>query len=177
MRPFPSLLRYPIRGLAPGTHAVLLEAPAEALDVPPFFGTISVSGEIRVADNLYFHLHIRGTSEFICDRCARQFMRPVETEIDVSFEREERESHHGLAEVFTYDPAWHEVDLTEVIRDHLMLALPMKNLCSGACEGIPVEAWEPDEPESKSTLWTLYEKLRSEEMNDESKQGVITRLK
>ena len=70
-------------------------------------------------------------------------------------------------EVFSYDPhSTQEIELSEIVRDHLLLALPMKNLCEETCQGIETEHWEPEESQNKALLRSLYDKLREEEMND-----------
>jgi uncharacterized metal-binding protein YceD (DUF177 family) len=161
-------VRYRIRGLSRGIHPVTLETKAELLDMPPFVGRIDITGEVEVSEYFHFRLHLKGIAEVICDRCAKQFEKIVETDVDVIFIPEGMANPAGeYLEVFTYDPhGTQALDLTEVVRDHLLLAIPMKNLCEEDCAGIETEHWEPEESHNKALLRSLYDKLRGEEMND-----------
>jgi uncharacterized metal-binding protein YceD (DUF177 family) len=164
----PQSIRYGIRGLSRGVHPVSLEAKAELLDMPPFVGKIDISGEVEVSEYFHFRLNLKGTAEVICDRCAKQFEKIVETDIDVIFTPEGMANPvEDALEVFTYDPhGAQSLDLAEVVRDHLLLGIPMRNLCEEDCVGIETERWEPEESQNKALLRSLYDKLRDQEMND-----------
>jgi DUF177 domain-containing protein len=161
-------ISYRIRGLSRGVHPISLEANAESLDMPPYLGKISISGEVRVSEYFHFLLHLKGNAEVICDRCAKQIEKVIETDIDVFFIPEGMTGPSGdFLEVFSFDPhGTQELDLADVVRDNLLLAIPMKNLCEEDCEGIATGDWEPEESQNKALLRSLYDKLREEEMND-----------
>lgn len=161
-------IRYKIRGLSRGNHPISLEASADLFDMAPYAGKLELTGEVRVSDYLHFLLHLKGTAEVVCDRCAKQIDKAVETDIDVFFIPEGMSGPAGdYLEVFSYDPhSTQEIELSEIVRDHLLLALPMKNLCEETCQGIETEHWEPEESQNKALLRSLYDKLRGEEMND-----------
>jgi len=134
----------------------------------PFVGKIDISGEVHVSEYFHFLLHLKGVAEVICDRCAKQIDRAIETNIDVFFIPEGMAEPAGdFLEVFQYDPhGTQQIDLADVVRDHLLLAIPMKNLCEESCAGIETEHWEPEESQNKALLRSLYDKLRDQEMND-----------
>lgn len=167
----PPGIRFRIRGLSRGDHPVNLEASAELLDMEPFVGKIEISGKVGVSEYFHFLLQLKGVAIVNCDRCGKEIDRTVESDSEVFFVPEGMEGPSGdFVEVFPYDPhGTQELDLTDVVRDNLLLAIPMKNLCDEDCAGIPTEHWEPDEPENKALLRSLYDKLREQEMNDGSK--------
>ena len=94
-----------------------------------------VGGEIHVRGRLRTRL------EAECDRCAVQFDFPVECDFDLyyrpvsSIAREaEVEISGDELEVGFYEGEG--VDLTDIIREQVLLALPMKMLCGAECRGL-----------------------------------------
>lgn len=85
---------------------------------------------------------LRATLTLICDRCLSSYDREVDTELQVLFEVESDDSWHlkdleykipDLDTVLLEEPV---LDLDDVLRQHLYLALPIKNLCTEQCKGI-----------------------------------------
>jgi uncharacterized protein len=77
-----------------------------------------------------------------CDSCLAPYDIDVDTEMQVLFEVESSDSWHlkeleynipDLDSVVLDEPV---IDLDDVIRQQLYLALPMKNLCSEQCKGM-----------------------------------------
>jgi uncharacterized protein len=92
-------------------------------------------GEIRVRG----HLKVGMKAE--CDRC----LEPVPVQIDSDFdlfyrssEFETSESEHALdageAEIAFYEGEG--LELNDVLREHVLLSLPMQLVCSEGCQGI-----------------------------------------
>jgi uncharacterized protein len=96
-------------------------------------------GEVRVHGNL------RVTMEADCDRCLDPARVPVSTDFDLFYRpalEEGATSHHhqevaldeGEAEMGFYEGAG--IELKDVLREQILLALPMQFVCSDACKGI-----------------------------------------
>jgi len=77
-----------------------------------------------------------------CDRCLSSYAREVDAELQMLFEVETDDSWQvkdleykipDLDTVLLDEPI---IDLDDVIRQQLYLALPMKSLCSEQCKGI-----------------------------------------
>lgn len=77
-----------------------------------------------------------------CDRCLSPYHRPVDIALQMLFEVESDQGWHikdveyriqDLDTVVLDEPV---VDLDDVFRQQLYLALPMKSLCSEQCKGI-----------------------------------------
>jgi uncharacterized metal-binding protein YceD (DUF177 family) len=162
----PRSFKYRIRGLAAGHYPVDLAGDTTPLDMPPFFGDAHAKGALVAGRYLHFHLDLSAEGHFICDRCGREFDRSIGAELDLYFVPH-GEHHRPTADdlyIHEYDPQQvTDLDLSEDIRDALLLAIPMKMLHSPDCTGIPLSAFEPEEDEKTEVLKGLYEKLRKEE--------------
>ena len=92
-------------------------------------------GEIRVKG------HLAVTMEGDCDRCLDPVRLPLDIDFDLFFrpaatapEREEVSIDEGESELSFYEGAG--LDLATILREHVLLSLPMQKICSEACLGI-----------------------------------------
>ena len=99
-------------------------------------GPVSVSGKVA---NSGGHMVVSGTiralASFECQCCLRDY----ETELVEEFRQEYRETSQESplpkdAEYSVYEGD--ELDLTELVRDTLLLAEPMKKVCRLDCKGL-----------------------------------------
>lgn len=95
----------------------------------------STLGEIRV------HGHVCVTMEAPCDRCLEFAQAPIDTDFDLSYRPvematsgEEVELDEGEAEMGFYEGDG--VELAEVLREFVLLQLPMQIVCRQDCKGI-----------------------------------------
>ena len=107
------------------------EADASLLDLPytEFNGPVHVSLTYEIFEDN--DVEVKGTLRFslkgLCSRCLAEVEKVFEAEIDACFtegeaEDEEYEYRNGI------------VDLEELLRDTLLVALPSKLECEKACE-------------------------------------------
>lgn len=159
-----NILKYRIRGLKDGQYPVHLKADTALLELQPFIGEISAVGELVIGEQLDFNLTLTATGIFICDRCGIEFEREFSTKVLISFTEEDVADDSDELYLHHYDPQLSpDVDLTEDIHDAMLLAIPMKNLHSEDCTGIPQEQFEIEDDERTTILKGLLEKLQSEE--------------
>jgi uncharacterized protein len=92
-------------------------------------------GEIRVRGRISGHV------EANCDRCLETATFPVDSNFDSFYrpastapEHEEVRIDEGEAEIAFYEGDG--VRLEDVLREHILLQLPMQLVCSEACKGI-----------------------------------------
>lgn len=85
---------------------------------------------------------IETEAELECSRCLKTFNLPLSVEIEEEFSKKVPE-HRGAEEIelkeedFVYPiEKDNSIDLSEVIRQNLLLAMPMKTLCQPDCKGI-----------------------------------------
>jgi uncharacterized metal-binding protein YceD (DUF177 family) len=144
-----------------------LKADTAVLNLEPFIGDISADGELIIGEQLDFHLTLAAKGIFICDRCGVEFERRLSTKAVFSFTEQEVDEDSDELYLHHYDHQLSpDVDLTEDIHDAMLLAIPMKNLHSEDCTGIPQEQFEPEDEERTTLLKGLLEKLRTEESKD-----------
>lgn len=159
-------VKYRVRGLKDGRYPVQLKCNTELLDLEPFLGELSISGELVIAEQFDFHLMLTATGKFSCDRCGVEYERELTTNVVISFTEEEVSDDTEELYLHHYNPQISaDVDLGEDIHDAMLLAIPMKNLHSEDCQGIVQEQIEIEEDERTTFLQGLYEKLRHEEEN------------
>lgn len=68
----------------------------------------------------------------ICDRCLSNFDKTLE----ISLEREYNINRQAKNEEELYVDKYGDIDLSEAVREDIILAVPMKNLCREGCQGI-----------------------------------------
>lgn len=100
-------------------------------------GSASRKGEeVRVRGS------IKTEVELLCDRCAAPVRTPLEVEFDARFipraaAADETENVELLADdlgLATYEGD--AVDVDELVREQIVLALPLRNLCREDCKGL-----------------------------------------
>lgn len=106
-------------------------------------GEASVSGRAsRKRGEVKVRGKIEGTVEVACDRCLAPVAAAVEVEFDAAFVPREREAAlsenlelqaEDLAVSFYEDGA---VDVDELVREQILLALPARQLCREECRGL-----------------------------------------
>ena len=92
-------------------------------------------GEVRVRGE------VKGTIDGECDRCLEAASFPIDSSFDLFYRpaetapaNEEVRIDEGESEIAFYDGDG--LDLEEVLREHILLTLPMQRVCSEACKGI-----------------------------------------
>lgn len=114
----------------------------------------------RSGDNWRLHFQVEGELVTVCDRCLEPLTLPVDEEYElvVNYGDEAGEGESGGIDVITlpYSQQW--FDLGEVIRDTILLSLPMRKVHpEGECD------------ESMTTLLGRYvtEEADEEDFDDE----------
>jgi len=86
--------------------------------------------------------HLQATLTLTCDRCLSVYDWEVDTEVQILFEVETEASRHlkdleyNIPDLDTVSLEEPIIDLDDVLRQQLYLALPMKSLCTEHCRGI-----------------------------------------
>jgi uncharacterized protein len=166
-----------VSGLAQGENPVLLEFDASLLDYPAFSGKGNLLGTLkRDGDRLDLLASVSAEGDFECTRCADAFHELITAPILLHIVPPQFEPSDADPDVHVYDPlSTNEVDILSDIRDALILAIPMTNLCCPDCKGIcPMcgknlnreqhDCHAESEPSGAwSALNKLQERLRAEE--------------
>lgn len=92
--------------------------------------------EVRVSG------HVKAEAEVLCDRCLAAIRTPLEVEFDTSFiPREKAALRAENVELLSEDMGLAafdggELDVDELVREQILLALPTRRLCSEECKGL-----------------------------------------
>src|SRR5262252_3907895 len=84
---------------------------------------------------------VKTTLELACSRCLEPFSMPVDQTFDLRYQPHAHNTGEGEREIEEDDltTAFYEndeIDLGQLMREQFYLALPMKPLCTEACEGL-----------------------------------------
>lgn len=102
------------------------------------YGAVSL---MRTNFGILVHARVHATVDLQCDRCLERARLPISTEFDeeylpvVDVSTGLPVQSERVEETFQISPN-HIVDLTEAMRQHLLLAVPMHVLCSKDCRGL-----------------------------------------
>ena len=116
---------------------LMLDDEQARLTVPP-----EVRGRVvREGREVRLRGSIRTRAEVECDRCLKTIEVPVETEFDVAFipstDYERDETHELQAEDLSLSVfEGEEIDVDELVREQVLLALPSRVLCREDCKGL-----------------------------------------
>jgi uncharacterized protein len=106
---------------------------------------LEAKGEAELLENTEGEVRIQGRytveMEAECDRCLVRARFPLDARFDLFYRpasdiarEEEVEIDEGEAEIGFYEDGG--IELEDIIREQVMLALPMQRVCSEACQGI-----------------------------------------
>lgn len=95
----------------------------------------NTDGEIRIRG------HLKVDMESACDRCLGEAHFPLDSDFDLFYRpsdsldaEEEVAIDEGEAELGFYEGAG--IELEEILREQILLQLPMQRVCSSDCKGI-----------------------------------------
>lgn len=109
-------------------------------------GPLLASGSVELLGNTLGEIRVRGhlkvTIETECGRCLEATKVPIDSEFDLFYRPAlppahpagEVELHEGEAEIGFYDNGG--LYLNDILREYVILSMPMHTVCSEACQGI-----------------------------------------
>lgn len=159
-----------ITDLSSGIHHLELTPSAEAAALDPAtFTDLYVEAELQChRDRILVKLRATATAELTCDRTLQDYRQPVEGDYNLLFGPPAMVGQEGeeFEEVRPLDPTDREIDLTDVVRDTLLLSLPQRRIAPGAeDEPISREFGAPDDEseEPVDPRWSELRKLREDD--------------
>jgi len=175
--PRPPMLTVDIASLSPGIHHVEFAPTADEAEVDPTtFRDIQVEAELQYhRDRILVKLQAAATARLTCDRTLKEYEQSVADSYNLLFGPPEMVGQEGEAfeEVRPLSPSDNELDLTDVVRDTLLLALPQRRIAPEAQDepveqtfGASAEADVQDEDAQDDPVdprWSELKKLRDDE--------------
>jgi uncharacterized protein len=167
------MLTVDITSLSSGIHQLEMDPSADAAGLDPTtFGDLRVEAELQChRDRILVDLRATAVAQLTCDRTLQPFEQAVEGQYSVLFGPPEMVGQDGEAfdEVRPLSASDQEIDLTDVVRDTLLLALPQRQIAPGA-EDEPIDRafGAPDEDEADDQTpvdprWDELRKLRDDD--------------
>lgn len=166
------MLTVDITSLSEGIHHFEFTPAATEVDLDPAtFEDIRVEAELQYhMDRILVKLTVDATAELTCDRTLRPYDQPVEGAYNLLFGPPSMVGQEGdeFEEVRPLTPSDREIDLTDVVRDTVLLSLPQRRVAPGAeDEEIDREFGAPsDEGEDERDIdprWSELRKLRDDD--------------
>ncbi len=115
------------------------EPPTDDVLLPnPVAGTFVLSG---MGDTVRLRGHARTVAEVVCGSCLTRFALPLEIAVDEEFYRARQAAEAGQEELGSADfvtplEPGDVLNVTEVVRQHLLIALPIAPRCREDCRGL-----------------------------------------
>ncbi len=125
--------------LSEGLHTLNFVEKLAELNIenhPNLHDEIQVQVDIEKRSPHYFlHSHVRASAHCVCDRCAKEFETPLFGDTRSVFSSDE-EMAASDEEIHFIAADAKELDITDDIRDTVLLSIPMKTLCNEDCRGL-----------------------------------------
>ncbi|MBD3288215.1 hypothetical protein GF337_05370 [candidate division KSB1 bacterium] len=139
-------MKIQLSALKEGMNEITFEHTAETLGIGEeeefsgiFINAIDVNIDAnKIGNQLFLDVVVKTIGNFVCDRCLDDFETEMKERFrlaysldnDVNVEKEE----DGGIRFLTKDST--VIDITDDIRESLLLVVPMKKLCTEECKGI-----------------------------------------
>ena len=131
-------------------------------------GDVNCRAEIdRIPSQISVHVFYQGIVTLECSRCLKKFDRSQAGDFYIVIKK--RSSGQAASKVpaeeddFFFDDETDEIDLSGALFDDMILALPMKPLCSEDCLGIPSfkeDAIDVSQTKIPDSRWEALMKLK-----------------
>lgn len=141
-----------LHSLGPTARSIEMTVEANRIDVEgeslTLMAPVEFSGEIfREGEKAIMSGNLKAVASFECTRC----LTPFDMDLNISFravfvssdsEPDAPEIELGEDELDESVVEGGQIDLNDVVREQLLLALPEKNFCRDGCQGLCVKCGE-----------------------------------
>jgi uncharacterized protein len=128
-----------ISGLSNGEHEYHFSVPPADLTLPEEFDSpVTVDAVLdKSARQMYLRASIAASGTFTCDRCLERFARAVTSQIALFYVYSELDAGSFPADdVRIISPDTMYIDITDDVRQSILLAVPLKMVCTDECKGL-----------------------------------------
>ena len=162
------MLKIDIRSLSSGVHDLSLTPTPEEIGVDEGdFADLHLQVRLDIASaRLFVRFTIAAKATLVCDRTSVEYVKPIRGSYtavyvppaDIPDPNEEGEKDN----LFPLQAGAEDIDLTELVRDTLLLAVPIRKVAPGAEEeDIPTTFGEPSESDI-DPRWSALKDLKSD---------------
>jgi len=131
-------MKIKISGLDNGTHTYDFEGDIGDIDLEePFYNKYKTQVVLnKFMDQIILEASTISGAKFTCDRCSVDFEKDVESNYkNVYLFGNDVDSKQG-SDITYLSTNTINIDITDDVRDYLILAVPMKKLCKEDCKGL-----------------------------------------
>ena len=102
----------------------------------------AVTGKVRLSGNeVFVNGHVDTRAQVECDRCLKPVELPVSTDFALEYITGAEYASSGTAELTEAEMSvsvfdGHAIDVDEVVKEQILLAVPTRMLCRDDCKGI-----------------------------------------
>jgi len=158
------MLQIDIRRLERGVHELEISPTAEDLELDPKdFTDLNVGVRLDIGGSrMYVQFWVSATASLICDRTLEAFTQPIEGSFAVVFvPPKEIDAENEDDRLFPLEDGAEEIDLTDIVRDTLLLSVPIRKIAPGAeDEDLPTSFGAPDDGD-EDPRWAALKALGS----------------
>lgn len=127
-----------IAGLENGTYTYDFEGSKDDIDLDePFYDKYRTEVVLtKFDDQMILEVSTVSNARFTCDRCGIDYKRDVESKYKMVYLFRNVDEPQEEADITYLSPDTVNINITDDVRDYLILAVPMKKLCKEDCKGL-----------------------------------------
>jgi uncharacterized protein len=132
-------MKIQLAGLSEGIHEYHFDAAAAELGLgQEYSDAVSVDASLdRTGNEILLTARIKAASNVVCDRCVAPFTQTLSPSYQMYYVWNEPDAtRFDSSEVQVIPPGLSVIDLTEDVRQTILLAVPFKLLCKNDCKGL-----------------------------------------
>jgi uncharacterized protein len=132
-------MKIQVGGLSEGGHDYVFEADGKSLNLGDgIAGVVRVTARLeKTGTQVFLDVATETVGVFPCDRCLALFQRKLSPRYRMTYVFDAEEAgQYDPAEVQVISPALTVIDITEDVRQTILLAVPLKLLCGEECRGL-----------------------------------------
>ena len=134
------MIKIKVSNLSNGFYEYDFEGKIREIEVSdPFMGSYKTKvGLSKFDSQIILDAKTDIGANLICDRCTKEFHSVITSNYRMIylFTQKVEHSENDKMDVVYLHPETDKIDLIEDIRDYVLLAVPMKKLCSEDCKGL-----------------------------------------
>ena len=134
-------MRIKISGLENGTYEYDFEDDIKKIDLTePLFGKYNANVVLnKFDDQIILEASTTAGANFVCDRCGTEFNQNVKSKYKMIYLLRSIEDAEEEINITYLSSDTHIIDLSNDVRDYMILSIPMKRLCNEDCKGLCVK--------------------------------------
>ncbi len=131
-------MKFQVGGLSEGVHRFHFDVPASDVGLGEEFSDVHTDVELdKTPNQIMLRAAIHTAAGFSCDRCTAPFASRLDSSYRMHYIwNEEEASIYDVAEVQVIPQGSAVIDITEDVRQTVLIAVPLKLLCREDCLGL-----------------------------------------